>query len=258
MAAPGILITNPTIQGSPPLTANLLSQAPASVGIAQTSRGQRCLRFSGYDWLVKSAVGGPGPNNFSDSTNNVWLDTSGRMHLRITHRSNQWQCAEIYSTKSLGYGSYRFRLDSRVDNFDARVVLGLFTYSNDPVYNNREIDIEFGRWANRDEARDGQFVVQPAVPEHRVRFTMPVGLANSTHQFTWESNRIVFQSLRGAYSPRSDPSDVLTEWTYTSSGVPQAGDENTRMNLWLYQGIPPADLKEVEVVIQSFEFVPLK
>jgi len=249
--------SHPSVRGAPTLTTNLLSQALATAIVTRPSPGQRCLRFSGYDWLVKSAVGGPGPNVFSDSTNNVWLDASGCLHLRITHRANQWQCAEVYSTSTFGYGSYRFRLDSRVDNFDHRVVLGLFTYSDDPVYENREIDIEFGRWARPDEVRNGQFVIQPPAPGHRFRFAVPAGLANSTHQFTWESTRMAFKSLRGAYSPHPNPADVLADWTYASSGVPQAGDESTRINLWLYQGIPPTDLHEVEVIIQSFEFVPL-
>lgn len=38
--------------------------------------GPKILLFSGYEWLVKSSVitVGPGPNYFSDSDENVWVD----------------------------------------------------------------------------------------------------------------------------------------------------------------------------------------
>ncbi len=239
------------------MSTNLLSQALARAIVTRPNHGQRSLRFSGYDWLVRSKTGGPGPNYFSDSTNNVWLDAAGRLHLSITHRSNEWQCAEIQSTRSFGHGSYRFRLDSPVDTLNDRVVLGLFTYSTDPVYNDREIDVEFGRWANPGDPSNAQFVVQPPTSGHMVRFTVPVGQTNSTHLFSWETNRVAFQSLRGAYPPSPDPGNVLADWTFALGGVPQAGDEIAAINLWLYQGIPPTDANEVEVVLRSFEFVPL-
>ena len=39
--------------------------------------------------------------------------------------------------------------------------------------------------------------------------------------------------------------------------IPQSGDENVRLNLWLVNGTPPSDNNEAEVVIKSFDFVPL-
>ena|SRR5436190_21080648 len=38
--------------------------------------------------------------------------------------------------------------------------------------------------------------------------------------------------------------------------VPQPGDENVRMNLWLFNGAAPTNHQEVEIVIKSFSFVP--
>ena len=125
--------------------------------------GPRWLSFSGYDWWVKTSAGqvGPGPNYFSDSTNNVWLDGQGQLHLRITNRSNQWQCAELVSARTFGYGSYRFQLASPADNLNPNAVLGLFTWSDDPAYADREIDIECSRWGNAADPNNAQFVVQP-------------------------------------------------------------------------------------------------
>src|SRR5437870_9597705 len=47
---------------------------------------------------------------------------------------------------SFGFGTYRFRLDSPVDDIDPNAVVGLFTWSDRPDFNHREIDIEISRW----------------------------------------------------------------------------------------------------------------
>src|SRR4051794_19875756 len=72
--------------------------------------GPRIVRFSSYDWEVKTpgddlAVG-PGPNVFSDSDANVSVDSSGALHLRILRNGTVWRCAEVILTRSLGYGRY--------------------------------------------------------------------------------------------------------------------------------------------------------
>ena len=57
----------------------------------------RTFAWNGETWMVKRSTGrvGPGPNYFSDSTNNVWVDGSNRLHLKITKSGNKWQCAEV-------------------------------------------------------------------------------------------------------------------------------------------------------------------
>ena len=92
----------PCVQGAAALPTNVFAQALASAVVIRPYPGPRWLSFSGYDWWVKTSAGlvGPGPNYFSDSTDNVWLDGQGQLHLRITNRSNQWQCAEIVSART--------------------------------------------------------------------------------------------------------------------------------------------------------------
>lgn len=102
----------------------------------------RSIQFSGYAWRVKrhTTPVGPGPNLFSDSECNVWVDARGRLHLKITHGGSRWECAEVICTRSLGYGTYRFYLDSEVHDLDPKVVLGLFTWSDTRDFGYREID----------------------------------------------------------------------------------------------------------------------
>lgn len=213
----------------------------------------RKLRFSGYEWLVKSSRDrvGPGPNYFSDSSDNVAIDAQGRLHLRITHSGGRWNCAEIISQRSFGYGTYRFHVETAVDHLDPRVVLGLFTWSDSPAFAHREIDVEVSRWGQV-ENQNGQFVVQPYTrPENIARFEIPKGLS-TIHSFTWRPESAFCQSL--TRHPQSKSSAVIYRHRFTQ-GIPKAGDENARINLWLLAGSPP-NAEETEIIISKFEFLP--
>jgi hypothetical protein len=222
---------------------------------AKAQSSVRHVQFSGFDWVVKSRADrvGPGPNYFSDSAENVEVDGRGRLHLRISRREGRWSCAEIISRKSFGYGTYRFYLDTPVDSIDPQVVLGMFTWSDDPADNHREIDIEISRWGTANN-ENGQFVVQPYTrPPNIVRFQIPVGLSATTHIFTWKPDTVVFQDFGGQYNDSQGPGPPIREHTFTQD-VPRAGDENARINLWLLAGKAPSNDQQVEVIISKFEF----
>jgi len=250
--------SEPCVSGPAALPASVQSQALASVSVYRHDPTRRWIKFSGYDWWLKTSASqvGPGPNYFSDSTNNVWVDDAGQLHLRITHRSNFWQCAELVSERTFGYGSYRFELGSPANNLNQNAVLGLFTWSDDPAFTHREIDVEISRWGAVADTNNAQFVVQPYdTAGHLARYRVPAGVSYSTHWFNWETNRVTFQSLTGGYAPSPAPGTVISNWN-CSLGTPQTGDENVRLNLWLMNGTAPAGNQEVEFIIKSFQFVP--
>lgn len=71
----------------------------------------RVITFAGREWLVKdwgATTFGPGPNYFSDSIRNVWVDQSGRLHLKLTKQNGTWYAAEVIAKESLGHGKYSF------------------------------------------------------------------------------------------------------------------------------------------------------
>jgi len=229
------------------------SMALALFGL--TVSAQTTVRFAKHNWIVKqsSAKVGPGPNFFSNSTDNVWVDEQG-LHLKITKARNRWSCAEVICADSLGYGTYRFHLASEVDKLDPNVVLGLFTWNDDPAFNHRELDIEFSRWGDRNNL-NAQYVVQPyTIADNMYRFNQPSGAGPSAHSFLWTRAGAYFLSLRG-YSAIPDQTNLIDQKTF-SNGIPEAGGENARMNLWLFRGRAPTDKKPVEVIIHWFEFEP--
>jgi len=220
----------------------------------QGTDGKRIIHFSGYDWEVGSGERkqGPGPNYFSDSEDNVWLDRKGRLHLRITHRDGRWYCAKVTLTRSYGYGTYVFHLASRVDQFDKNVVGGLFIYENDSA----EIDIEFSKW-NKPDNNNSQFVIQPGfVAENKLRYSLNGTNKETTHWFNWQKDSIEFASYKGNVSVSNSDKDLIQRWVYSGDNNPVDGDERVKMNLWLFRGNPPTEIMNNEMVIASFEILP--
>ncbi len=217
---------------------------------------KRTFQFSSYTWGVKASPSpvGPGPNNFSDLESDVFVDASGRLHLKIVQRDGAWYGTEIVNTQSLGYGTYTFVLASPVDQLDPNVVLGLFTWDDlAPQFNYREIDIEFSRWGNA-QAVNSQYVIQPYTQSMNfIRFATLLQGNLTTHLFEWRKDRVRFLSHQG--TPVNFGS-LIAAWDYTGLDNPPPGAENTRINLWLLNGLPPSDGKEMEVVVKSFTFTP--
>jgi hypothetical protein len=86
--------------------------------------------------------------------------------------------------RSLGYGTYQFTVDSRLDTLDPNVALGLFTWSDDPAENHREVDIEFARFG-QPTAPVGRYTLQPYTSDGNVfLFAQPDSL-ESTPSFGW-------------------------------------------------------------------------
>lgn len=220
--------------------------------------GSRVLSFSGYEWMVKSGKTpvGPGPNYFSDSSKNVWIDKRGRLHLRIIKRNGKWYCAQVISKKSFGYGKYTFYLANKVDRLDENVVAGLFIFENVPKYNHCEIDIEFSKWGQRLD-NNAQYAVQPSARfENSYKFNIQLNGKCSTHGFIWRSQSVFFQSLHGHYTSPPKSIHIIKSWEYTGKNILPPGNEKVRINLWLFKGNPPLNNKGAEIIIKKFEFVP--
>lgn len=216
---------------------------------SETEQFNETLTFSGNEWIVRNTVdaAGPGPNYFSNSSNNVWVDEDGRLHLRITQKGDRWNCASVSLNKSLGYGKYIFYLSSRVDSLDKNVVFGLFTWDDDPSFNHREIDIEFAKWGS-DANLNAQFVVQPFTKAENIKnFLISLNSDESNHSFSWKTDEVFFQSSQD---------NTISSWSYRGGDVPPIGNERVSINLWLTESKPPSDGNEVEAIIDRFEFVP--
>lgn len=201
----------------------------------------RKIRFSGYDWNVKRSDGkvGPGPNYFDGSAESAIVDAKGRLHLKIKKSEKGWTCSEVVLSKSLGYGRYKFTLNTQPKLLDDNAILGAFLYADDT----REIDFELSRWGDA-KSFNGQFVVQPYATEGNMeRYEIPGQAEETQVTIDWKPDAINFTAKAQGFSKT---------WSYKGKDNFVPGDERFIFNFWLMQGKPPKVEKEYEVVMSNF------
>jgi uncharacterized repeat protein (TIGR02543 family) len=208
------------------------------------------INWCGYQWGVKEAANpfDPGPNFWSASVNNIWVDSLG-LHLKTVLANGNWTCPEVYLTKSLGHGIYTYKIVSRVDSLDSNTVFSGFIYQ-DP---SNELDIEFSK-ALIGSGNNEQFVVQPyTTAGNMVRFKMPAAV-HSTHQIEWQSDRVVFKSWRG-WGDTASSDSIINSLIYTGVNIPAAiNQELFHFNSWLVGGKAPVSGKGDEIIVKSFGY----
>src|ERR1700730_15231357 len=229
----------------------LIASVLAGLTMASASSEAKTIRFSGYDWTVKSGVKiAPGPNNWDE--NNVSVDERGYLHLRLTQRDGKWYSSQVSLNDRLGFGRYQFWVIGRMDEFDPNVVLGLFNYPNSDVGldGTNEIDIEFAKWGNP-KAPVGNYTVWPTTKEtkelYRAHACFAVDLTgdHTTHTFIWNAASVSFQSLKGHYD---DNTGQFEQWTYQPTDPASHISQKpmpVQLNLWLYLGHPPVNGQSV-------------
>jgi len=223
--------------------------------------GGRTLVFGDRTWRVKGpGVYGPGVNTFSDTTNRVWVDASGRLHLTLRNTSGTWYCTEVALEEALGYGDYVLTTVGRLDLIDPQTVLGIFLWEYGPCWDNgylwwnafNEIDIEYSRWGNSG-AGIAQFVAQPFdYPGNIRRFDAAFGDGEVvSHAMRWLHDRVEFRVWRGGPDDET-PANLISAWTYTGPHIPRPEQPRMHLNLWKLEGTPAANQ---EVVFQGFRFL---
>lgn len=216
------------------------------------------INWSGYTWYVQSSEQQrvyPGPNYWSSNAANVWVDANGWLHLKITNRNGRWYSAEVWSTQTMGYGTYVFYTVSHVDTLDKNVVLGLFAYKDD----NHEVDIEYSKWSNP-TYNNGWFSIQPAPftqGKNQQSFNLQLSGTYSTHYFTWKPGSVYFEVFGGHYPVGTEPAGNIVK-SFTSYKTVDATGVRAHINLWLFNGKTPSNAQPAEVIIKSFQFIPLK
>lgn len=209
----------------------------------------RTITWSGYIWDVRPAgtAQGPGPNDWSDSTANVQVQGSDLLLSIVKNSAGNWTSSEIDNQQHLGYGTYRWVVDTDLSALDANEVLGMFTYGGSDPSNN-EIDIEPSHWGDLLNPSGSVTVWQNAnagLSEERYFSYSPH--PPYVNQFIWSPGRIdyLITDATGA---------TLLAWT-VSSGVPIPSIEVPVINYWRYHNVAPAGVRTMR--ISSFAWAPL-
>lgn len=203
------------------------------------------INWAGFTWDVRSGSGDPGPNDWSASPTNVWVDSQNRLHLKITNTGGKWYCAGISTTNNVGYGTYTFKMVTDPTVYPKNVVAGMFYWLWNS--NRDELDIEFSQWNNQNNPNT-QYTTFINDWAGRIESPMyeTVG-TNTTHKMVWSPNSIYFEG-------------PVSHWTYPGSYKPSTGGIYA-INLWVYDPIKsgytaPANGKEQELILENFTYVP--
>lgn len=238
---------------APPATVNALPTVGGPVRAVAVAEGAalshpqlRMLHFSGYQWAVRKTP--PRLRTVYDEAN-ASVDRDGYLRLRISRKENEWTAAQVELTRSLGYGSYRFVVRD-VARFEPGVVLAISTLDDAGPYH--EMNIEISRWGEP-AGKNAQYVIQPYyIPANVVRFFAPPG--RLAYSVVWEPGRVAFTTVRDSEPGRNTPVKGAAH-TFTS-GIPSAGRDKIRLNLYPFYTQRNPLQHEVEVVIEKFEFLP--
>jgi hypothetical protein len=229
-----------TPSGQPPATTKAhLAKSPGPSGSLLPSQ----ITWSGFAWNVMSNVGqGPENTPLTNSSDAVYVDSHGRLHLNIIQLRDSWRSVELRSASPVSYGRYRLIIDSATGRFSNRTVFGMFTYRpNSKLYTN-EIDVENSRFPKYLPAPDNaQFAVQPyTTAGHEHHYYVKPGYDPLFEQFTWYppsggKGTVAFETRVGA-TPHSH---LLTRWKYYGDNDPTNQHMYLYLTLWLNHGLPP-------------------
>ena len=212
----------------------------------------RPLKFSGYDWDVRTIASDRGGTNNLYDPDNAWTDPRGALHLQIKRKSDRWSCAETVLDRSLGYGTYLVGVRD-MSHLEPAAVFSMITFEDfggDRYY--REMGIEMSRWGDPGNKNNGQYVIQPFyIPGNLSAFKAPAG--SLTHVLRWESGRASFRTVRGTSA--SPGASVVSEHEF-SSGIPTPGQAKIHLIFYVVASDKNPLQKASEVVIEKFEYLP--
>jgi hypothetical protein len=232
------------------LIAALLAAAPAEA---------KLLRFAGYDFNIKEGSGlGPGPNSWASSQ--AFVDSHGRLHLRLSKRNGQWYSGEVSTVSRLGFGTYEIEFEGDIAGLDKDVVFGFFHYPTADIGADatNEIDIEFARWGSEANPPLNYTVwpVDGSLNYVHKGLAFPARQGRSLHRYSWRSGHVAYYSamLRDNGEVRKS-----VTWTFKPKNPKKRIGQQPMplfFNLWGRKGLPPSDGEAVEVIINSFKYTP--
>ena len=239
------------------------------------------MYFSGYHWQVKnyeSYPWGPGDNFFSARRSDVFVDSTGFLHLRLAEHGGKWYSTEVITEEETGYGVYTFVIEGNVDALPHNTVIGMFTWDDSSYFSqcNSELDVEIARWGDSTQANPLLYSVQPVwsaghFPERSYTVsTTPQQLNGITaHRIIWTDSLITWKS----WERFADSPFLIGSWSFDLNNPPRRKEENgnisnyivipapgpdthARINFWMLDGGPPADGQEHEIIVRRFSYEP--
>jgi hypothetical protein len=239
--------------GLPPIGNGVYAVAIAtgSGGSSSKQDAVSTVRFSNYDWQIRTSESDRGGFSHRFSALNVHTDASGYLHMKIAGQPNHWTCSEVKLGRSLGYGTYSIRVQ-RVSSLPPATSFSMFTWSDlSGDQNHREMDIDLSRWGDPDD-KNAQYALQPYyVAANVYRFNAPP--ETLTYQFRWSPGKVEFTTLRQEQGNHYQP--AVSRHIF-DSGVPSPSDESLHLTFCPFQFSRVPLQHEAEIVLENFQYLP--
>jgi hypothetical protein len=120
----------------------------------------------------------------------AWTDASGALDIQINKKSDRSSCADIFSNRSLGYGTYSV-IARDTSRLEPTAAFSMFTFDEQASEQHyRAMDVEVGRKGEAANTNNAQCVIQPfrnkseVIKRGRARRVLVLGSLLLVAQFT--------------------------------------------------------------------------
>ena len=230
-------------------TVALVKASGGSIDAPEEANEGSVLRFSGFDWKVRTLPGDYGAKTNAYSADNVTVDQSGALHLRLTRGDHGWTCAEMHTVRSLGFGEY-FLTMKDVSQLEPAAMFSAFTYfERSTDGDHRELAFHLTRRGVMTNS-NAEFRVQPSfVPTNFYHFEVPSGPLRLS--LNWHPEKAEFSVTR----EQVETKQPIASWLF-KTGVPKQDDTHLYVNFCNYGYAPSPPTRNAEVVVKSVQFFP--
>lgn len=210
--------------------------------------------FGTNEWFIRTGPnpGGAGPNYWGSGKESVEV-VDNKLHLRIAQVNGRWTSAEVMTPIPDGKRGAVIVISSPTHDLDPRLVIGMFAYRDD----HNELDIEISRFGSPASLNNAQYAVHSprgGVEKYPFSITPSPESPASMHTITWGPR--VSPGVGLGIEPISFASDgigVRESWDYAGAAV-NLQRAWLHLNVWLYEGKPPANGQPIDVEIGSIRF----
>lgn len=199
--------------------------------------GQRRLHAFGENLYLRASTApvGAGPNYWNDRE--VAVDAAaGALTLRLFEEGGLWRATEVAFPASSRYQEVEMELAGPLGSLDPNIIVGVFMYRDDAS----EVDIEFGRWGQPHGPNLLYSVIPGSAAPRRRPFALPASCKRAQLRLRWLPRLLEFLT-------RCEGQTYL--WRDVGAVMPVPNRHRLHINLWLHQGKPPRDGREVKLVV---------
>ena len=230
-----------------PMTA-ALSTATSMANNAQASATPvTSINWAGYTWQITDYKGG------SFTSDNVWVDTAGKLHMKLIYENGKWEGYNLILNNTVGYGTYKWNIDTDVgalEKANPSLLFSPFLFDSTlSSQNYGEIDIHMSKFGATDDRTNMNWTIRSAGLTDYEGITG----AGVTHTLQWMPTYLKFTA--------QGPSQPYKEMNFTNAA--QIPNATGNMQLLLYidelnNAAPPngASTYSQEVVLSGFTYTP--